>query len=64
MVKVIVPNKHFNGIIAEVQFTNGEGEFADLKLAEAIAADFGFEIEEEIKEEIKPVKKSKKKAGE
>jgi hypothetical protein len=69
MVKVIVPNKHFEGIIADVQFKNGIGEFSDLELAKVIAEDFGFELEEleEVKEEVKdskPVRKSKKKTGE
>jgi hypothetical protein len=64
MVKVIVPNKGFNGEIAGVLFKNGVGEFTDLELAKSIAEDFGFEVEEEKKEVKKPVKKSTKKAGE
>jgi hypothetical protein len=63
MVKVIVPNKGFDGEIAGVQFKNGEGEFDNVDLAKAVAEDFGFEVEEE-KVVKQPVKKSTKKAGE
>jgi FAD synthase len=76
MVKVVVPNKAYRGVIAGVQFHNGVGIFEDEKLAKQIAEQFGFEVVEdqaevkeekpvETKEDKKPApKKRTKKAGE
>jgi hypothetical protein len=73
MVKVIVPNPQYAGTIAEVRFHNGVGHFEDAKLAERIAAQFGFEVEKEKPEpkaeavpeaQVKSVpKRNKRKAG-
>lgn len=70
MVKVVVPNPQYRGVIADVQFHNGVANFEDVKLAEQIAKQFGFEIVKEQVEEVvekpveKPAQKKRKKAGE
>lgn len=46
MVIVKVPNRFYRGVIANVQFDNGEGRFEDVELAHKIAKQFGFEVVE------------------
>jgi hypothetical protein len=60
MVKVKVPNSQYQGVIAEVQFNQGIGEFKDEKLAEKIAKQFGFEvIKEDRPEKVEKPEKEK-----
>lgn len=44
MVIVKVPNRFYRGVIANVQFDNGEGRFEDEKVAREIAKQFGFDV--------------------
>lgn len=44
-VKVIVPNKFFNGKRAGVKFVDGVGVFDNDKLGKEIAERFGYEVE-------------------
>lgn len=72
MVIVKVPNRFYRGVIANVQFDNGEGRFEDVELAHKIAKQFGFEVietaekkepaeaKEEPKAEAKPKRTRKK----
>lgn len=47
MVIVRVPNRFYRGVIADVQFENGEGRFENEEVARKIATQFGFAVVEE-----------------
>lgn len=61
MVIVRVPNRFYEGVIADVHFRNGEGHFEDAALAKQIADQFGFQIESEEAEVAEDVKVEKPK---
>lgn len=61
MVIVKVPNRFYRGVIANVQFDNGEGRFEDVELAHKIAKQFGFDVvdAEAVKVEVAAVDEPK-----
>lgn len=71
MVTVLVPNRHYRGVIGGVSFENGKGVFENVELAKSIAKEFGFEIVEpeapeavEVDEKPKARRPRKTKEGE
>lgn len=72
MVIVRVPNRFYEGVIADVHFRNGEGHFEDAALAKQIADQFGFQLDsgeaEVVAEDVKVEKpkrtRTKKVSGE
>lgn len=61
MVKVTVPNKHFNGVRAGVEFKHGEAECDSQKANELEALGYTVERSEPVKEEKPKAKQNKPK---
>jgi len=57
-IKVIVPNKNFNGLRGGVQFKNGQAVFEDEEKGRKLAEDLGYAVEE-IEKKSTPKKTTK-----
>lgn len=58
-VKMIVPNKSYDGFYGGVRFTKGEGVFTDVAKAKELSKRYGYEIVELDKPKTEEVKEEK-----